>query len=293
VTYESRAEQLAILEEVQGVVMGRQLREARAALREARIRLTNDEQALVNLGLPVSISDYEPLVDEQRAQRIRTVGLPADLLAGLSADVVTSNLLPLSAPFDGVVVGRDAVVGEVVEAAKPIFEVADISRMILSLKVDKEDAGKVAIGQPVRFRPDGSEEEYSSRITWISTEVDEATRTLQVRAEVDNLQTLPVAAQSGLRAHTFGSGRIEIGRRGTAIVVPSQSVQWDGSRWVVFVPSGDVAFTACEVRPGIREGGVVEIVADAAGDPFERVVGAGSHVLKSQVLLERIESGEL
>lgn len=293
VTYESRAEQLAILEEVQGVVMGRQLREARAALREARIRLTNDEQALVNLGLPVSISDYEPLVDEQRAQRIRTVGLPADLLAGLSADVVTSNLLPLSAPFDGVVVGRDAVVGEVVEAAKPIFEVADISRMILSLKVDKEDAGKVAIGQPVRFRPDGSDEEYSSRITWISTEVDEATRTLQVRAEVDNLQTLPVAAQSGLRAHTFGSGRIEIGRRGTAIVVPTQSVQWDGSRWVVFVPSGDVAFTACEVRPGIREGGVVEIVADAAGDPFERVVGAGSHVLKSQVLLERIESGEL
>lgn len=293
VTYESRAEQLAILEEVQGAVMGRQLREARAALREARIHLTNDEQALVNLGLPVSISDYERLVDEERAQRIRTVGLPADLLAGLSADVVTSNLLPLSAPFDGVVVGRDVVVGEVVEAAKPIFEVADISRMILSLKVDKEDAGKVAIGQPVRFRPDGSDEEYTSRITWISTEVDEATRTLQVRAEVDNIVSLPLATQAGLRAHTFGSGRIEIGRRGTAIVVPSQSVQWDGSRWVVFVPSGDVAFTACEVRPGIREGGLVEIVAEAAGDAFERVVGAGSHVLKSQVLLERMESGEL
>jgi multidrug efflux pump subunit AcrA (membrane-fusion protein) len=159
--------------------------------------------------------------------------------------------------------------------------------------VDKEDAGKVAIGQPVRFRPDGSNEEYSSRITWISTEVDEATRTLQVRAVVDGQSTPPVAASGPLRAHTFGSGKIEIDRRGTAIVVPSQSVQWDGSRWVVFIPSGDVAFTACEVQPGVREGGVVEIVGDPSGGALERVVGAGSHVLKSQVLLERIESGEL
>lgn len=293
VTFESRREQMAILEEVQGAVMGRQLREARAALREARIHLVNDEQALVNLGLPVAIADYEALVDEARAERIRTVGLPKDLLTELNDDVVTSNLLPLGAPFDGIVVGRDAVVGEVVEAAKPIFEVADVSRMILALKVDKEDAGKVAIGQPVRFRPDGSDEEYFSRITWISTEVDQATRTLQVRAEVDNIQTLPAATQAGLRAHTFGSGKIEIDRRGTAIVVPSQSVQWDGSRWVVFVPSGDVAFTACEVQPGVREGNVVEIVGDPSGGTLERVVGAGSHVLKSQVLLERIESGEL
>jgi len=293
VTFESRREQMAILEEVQGAVMGRQLREARAALREARIHLVNDEQALVNLGLPVSIADYEELVDEARAERIRTVGLPEELVAGLTDDVVTSNLLPLAAPFDGVVVGRDAVVGEVVEAAKPIFEVADVSRMVISLKVDKEDAGKVAIGQPVRFRPDGSDEEYSSHITWISTEVDEATRTLQVRAVVDSQSTPPVVASGGLRAHTFGSGRIEIDRRGTAIVVPSQSVQWDGSRWVVFVPSGDVAFTACEVHPGIREGGVVEIVGDTPNGALERVVGAGSHVLKSQVLLERMETGEL
>jgi cobalt-zinc-cadmium efflux system membrane fusion protein len=293
VMFESRREQKAILEEVQGVVMGRQLREARSALREARIHLANAEQALVNLGLPVAIADYEALADDARAERLRTVGLPAGLLAGLTDDVVTSNLLPLSSPFDGVVVGRDAVVGEVVEAAKPIFEVADVTRMILSLKVDKEDASKVAIGQPVRFRPDGSDEEYVSQITWISTEVDEATRTLQVRAVVDNPATLPAANKTGLRAHTFGSGRIEIDRRGTAIVVPSQSVQWDGSRWVVFVPSGEAAFTAREVRPGIREGNNVEIVGEPSGDTLERVVGAGSHVLKSQVLLERMESGDL
>ncbi len=293
VVYESRREQLAILEEVKSAVMGRQLREARAALRESRNHLVNAEQALVNLGFEVTIADFEPLDDEARAARLRTIGLPPAVVAGLDADRLTSNLLPLYAPFDGVVVGREAVVGEVVEAAKPIFEVADVSTMLLVLNVSKEDAARVAIGQPVRFRPDGSADEYESTITWISTEVNEETRTLQVRAEVRNAaESLAVAG--GLRANTYGSGRIEVARRGTAVVVPKQSVQWDGSRWVVFVPAGEAVFLPRAVQPGVQQGDLVEIVAIAAdGPPLTEVVAAGSHVLKSQILLERMERGEL
>jgi len=296
VAYESRREQLAILEEVKSAVMGRQLREAKAAMREARNHLTNAEQALMNLGFELSIRDYESLDDETRAARIRTLGLPPGIVSGFDSARVTSNLLPLYAPFDGVVVGREAVVGEVIEAAKPIFEVADVSTMLLVLNVSKEDADKVAIGQPVRFRPDGSSEEFISQITWISTEVNEETRTLQVRAEVAN-HTESAANDDpthSLRANTFGSGRIEIDRRGTAVVVPRSSVQWDGSRWVVFVPAGEAAFFARAVEPGVRLGDVVEIASDAAADPeITHVVGAGSHLLKSQILLERMERGEL
>jgi cobalt-zinc-cadmium efflux system membrane fusion protein len=301
VAHEARREQLAILEEVKGAVMGRQLREAKSALREARNHLTNAEQSLVNLGLDVSVADYEPLDDEARADRIRTAGLPQSLLATIDPVRITSNLLPLYAPFDGVVIGRDAVVGEIIEPAAPIFELADVSTMWVVLNVSKEDAGKVSIGQPVRFRPDGSEEEYASRVAWVSTQVDEQTRTLEVRAEIPNqpATTAPADAVAGraaaaLRANTFGKGRIELDRRGTALVVPRRSVQWDGSRWVVFVPAGEQAFAARPVLPGVQQGEDVEIVGDfAAGGPPTHVVGAGSHVLKSQVLLERMEAGEL
>lgn len=292
VVHESRREQLAILEEVKSAVMGRQIREARAALREARNHLVNAEQALVNLGFDISITDFEPLDDDARAARIRTLGLPPAVTSALPGDRLTSNLLPLYAPFDGIVVGREAVVGEVIEAAKPIFEVADVSTMLLVLNVSKEDADRVAIGQRVTFRPDGSTEEYASTITWISTEVNEETRTLQVRAEVPN-DVQPLAAAGGLRANTFGAGRIEIDRRGTAVVVPRQSVQWDGSRWVVFVPTGETAFVARPVQPGVQDGDFVEIVDAADGPPLTHVVAAGSHVLKSQILLERMERGEL
>lgn len=301
VSYEARREQLAILEEVKGAVLGRQLREAKSAVRESRNHLINAEQALVNLGLGVSIGGYESLDDETRADRIRTVGLPEPLLRTIDPGRVTSNLLPLYAPFDGIVIGRDAVVGEVIEPTEPIFEVADVSTMWVVLNVSKEDAGRVALGQMVRFRPDGSETEYASRVAWISTQVDQETRTLEVRAELDNPRPLPAVGDVGagltaapLRANTFGKGRIELERRGTAVVVPRQSVQWDGSRWVVFVPTGGQAFAARPVRPGVQQGEEVEIFGDfAGGDPLTHVVGVGSHVLKSQILLDRMEAGEL
>jgi cobalt-zinc-cadmium efflux system membrane fusion protein len=296
VAYESRREQLAILEEVKGAVMGRQLREARAAVREARNQLMNAEQALVNLGFDLVSREYEALDDDARAARIRTLGLHPRLVAGIDSARLTSNLLPLYAPFDGVVVGREAVVGEVVEAARPIFEVADVATMLLVLDVSKEDADRVAVGQTVRFRPDGSPEELTSRVAWISTEVNEETRTLRVRAEVANRVAGPAdgSGESGtlLKAHMFGRGSIEISRRGEAVVVPRSSVQWDGDRWVVFVPVGDDAFTARAVAPGDRDGEAVEITGTVASDPrFTHVVAGGSHVLKSKLLLERMESG--
>ncbi|MFM7107527.1 MAG: efflux RND transporter periplasmic adaptor subunit [Planctomycetaceae bacterium] len=295
VAFETRREQLAILEELKTAIMGRQVREARAALREARNHLTNAEQALVNLGFEISAAEYDALDDAERANRIRVLGLPPGMVAGLDADRLTSNLLPLYAPFTGVVVGREAVVGEVVEPSKPIFEVADVSTMLLVLNVSKEDAAAVAIGQPVRFRPDGSDAEFASRITWISTEVDESTRTLQVRAEVAAVH--PRAAEDApavLRANTFGTGRIEIGRRDTAVLVPKDSVQWDGRRWVVFVPRGETAFEPRPVEPGVHDDGYLEVCGPVTSDPgFTQVVGGGSHVLKSQILLDRMDAEEL
>jgi membrane fusion protein, heavy metal efflux system len=292
VAFEARREQLEILEEVKGAVMGRQIREARSAVREARNHLINAEQSLVNLGFDVKIADYEPLADEERAAVIRTVGV-RECLSAEEARHATSNLLPLHAPFDGVVIGRDVVVGEVVEPAAPIFEVADVSTMWVVLNVSKEDASRVAIGQPVRFRPDGSTEDSVSRVAWISTEVNAQTRTLEVRAEIANAAQADGTGAHRLRANTFGVGRIEVARRAMARVVPNDSLQWDGSRWIVFVPAGAMAFEPLAVRPGLRDGDRVEIVGDVAGDSPTHVVGAGSHVLKSKILLDRMEAGEL
>jgi len=292
VIYESRRESLAILEEIRSAVMGRQLREARSAMREARNTLTNAEQALVNLGFEIAVEDLAPLDDDARAERLRLLGLPPALLVGLDRERISSNLLPLRAPFDGIVIGRDVVVGEIADPSRSIFEIVDLSNMWIVLNVAKEDASRLAIGQRVTFRPDGDTRDYASTIAWISTEVEPTTRTLQVRADVPTHQAATTTERlAGLRANAFGRGTIEIAVREEARVVPTESVQAVGSEWVVFVPTGETTFEARPVAKGLETQGTVELLG-AAGD-LTRIVGPGSHVLKSQLLLDLVESGKL
>jgi cobalt-zinc-cadmium efflux system membrane fusion protein len=292
VVHESRREALSILEEIRGVVMGRQLREARSAMRESRNSLLNAEQALVNLGFEISLEELAALDDDARAEHMRLLGLPPAMLAGIDVELVSSNLLPLRAPFDGVVIGRDVVVGEIADPSRSIFEIVDLSAMWIVLNVAKEDAARLAIGQRVTFCPDGDDREHASEISWISTEVDEKTRTLQVRAEVKTGQPASSSLQlSGLRANAFGRGAIEVDVRHQARVVPIESVQSLGSDWVVFVPTGATTFEARTIAKGLECDGIVELRGDLAG--ITHVVGPGSHVLKSQLLLDGVESGDL
>ncbi|MFO0900973.1 MAG: efflux RND transporter periplasmic adaptor subunit [Pirellulales bacterium] len=269
-----------------------QRRTARAEFREANIRLFNAQQTLVNHGLPIRLEDVQGLSDEEMAKKMQFLGLPDSIVAGLDPVKTTANLIPLVAPFDGVVIGRDVALGELVSPEGLHFEIADVRKMWIRLGVRKEDANSLAIGQPVSFVPANSDEPIESRIAWISTEVDEMTRTLQVRAEVDND---PLTADAGienyvLRANTFGLGRICIRESKEAVVVPSDAVQWSLDGAVVFVQTGPHAFESRRVETGVAADGFTEVLSGLSGG--EVIAARGSHVLKSEALRAMVASAQ-
>src|SRR5262249_55485227 len=131
--------------------------DAENALKTATIQLTNAAQTLINLGLAVSIADAEKLSEQDLAERMRTLGLPEAVARTLDPAMASDNLIPLKAPFDGEVVGRDMVQGELVGPTKPIqFTVADLHKMWILLDVREEDRDRVHLGQEVAFQVDGS-----------------------------------------------------------------------------------------------------------------------------------------
>ena len=159
-----------------GATSEQRIREAESALSEARIRLAAAQQALTNLGLPVQPAGLDAVPDDRLADHLRFLGIPRPLADSLDSGTATGNLLPVTAPLDGVVVTRDVVAGEIVDSAKVLFIVADVSRLWLTLDLRLEDARGVKVGQPVRFRPDGSKEEAAGTVAWVSTEADHKTR---------------------------------------------------------------------------------------------------------------------
>lgn len=288
VTSEMRRETYTNLSNLGDAVPGRQVREARAQLREADIRLMNAEQALVNLGFKLNTDDFTSLSDEQRRDRIRLLDLPEHLREELAPRHAMSNMLPLRAPFDGVVISRDATIGEVVEPGKPVYDVADVRRMWIRLSLRRDHAPLVELGQPVRFRADGISDEIVSRISWISTELDEKTRTLDVRAEFSNEDHQPHMAPR-IRANIFGTGRITIGERAAARMVPEEAVHQDQFGAFVFVQTTPARFDVCRVKRSVTRNGFVEITGEIPDGA--RFAGRGSHLLKSQLILDRIAAG--
>lgn len=291
---ESKAEILTNLESLAtGAIPMRQVREARVALREAKVRLQNAEQNLVNLGFSLRLEEFQKLPDADRAGRIRFLGLPDDIIKNLDRESTSSNLLPMRATFDGVVLKQDVALGETAQAGNPILEIADTRRMWLKLDVPKEDAAKLALGQKVTFDPDGIDEILNASITWISTEMNEQTRTLQVRAEVDN----PVVSSdesSGhevrlLRANTFGTGTVILQSHDAALVVPASAVLHDGRQPMLFVRSGDLSFERINVELGIRHSGLVQIRSEKL-KPGTQIVARGGHILKSDWTLNHVAS---
>ncbi len=151
VAVKSRA--LQYMQAAAGAIPERQLREGDAQLRAARIRLLSDQQALVNFGLSIRLEDWQDLSEDQAAARVRVLGLPEHVARSDPASL-PANLLPMTAPFDGRVVRRDMVVGEVVGTTQPLFVVADLRRLWILLDVRLEDADLLALGQEVTFQSD-------------------------------------------------------------------------------------------------------------------------------------------
>lgn len=294
VAQEAKLEILTNLESISsGAIPQRQVREARVALREAKIRVLNAEQTLVNLGFSIQAEDFEKLGDAERAARVQFLGLPESMAKELDRDKTTSNLLSIRATFDGVVLRQDVALGETAEAGKPILEIADTRRMWLKLDVPKEDASKLALGQRVSFSPDGIEKDLHGSITWISTEMNEQTRTLQIRAEVENpvVSADPKSGQEVrlLRANTFGTGTVILQDNPGALVIPVSAVLHDDKQPLVFVRTGDLSFARVDIETGIRDGKLIEIRSDELHVGSE-IVTKGGHVLKSEWTLNHVAS---
>ena len=251
------------------------IREAEAALKEAEVRLLAAAQALTNLGLAVRAADYRSLAPAESVRRMRLLGV--EDAAELDPATAAVNLLPVRAPFAGVVLTADVVTGEVVEAGKTLFVIVDPTRVWVTLHVGSEDARRSAVGQRVFYRPDGSAREYPGAVVWVGTAADETTRTVPVRAELDN-------AGGSLRASTLGRGRVVFRQEPKAVVVPHEAVHPFRGRTILFVrdadflkPGGPKAFHVRVVKTGGRDDQHTEILAGVS--PGEIVATKGSGVL--------------
>jgi cobalt-zinc-cadmium efflux system membrane fusion protein len=242
-----------------GVSTERDFLEAETRLAESRIAKSRAEQELMGLGLSQRQTDE--------------VGRTAD----------TSNEYRVTAPFAGVVVERQATVGELSNPGTPLFAVADVSHMWAQLDIYEIDIPHVRSGQSVVLHVAGMPgEAVAGRISWVGSQLDSRTRTLPARAVLDN-------PEGRLKANMFARAVVTVRDAQPAVVVPRAAVQWEGCCNVVFVQDSATTYHPVKVHLGPAAGTLVEVRRGLSGG--ETIVTQGSFLLKTEILKGSIGAG--
>jgi len=121
------------------------------------------------------------------------------------------------APFDGRIEARRTATGAYLAVGDDLFEVVRTSPLRLVLEVSERDAGPVRVGQLVRARVTGVEEELSGPIRRLSPALALDSRALLAEVELAN-------PEGRLRAGAFAEGRIVVDPAEEALGVPPEAV---------------------------------------------------------------------
>lgn len=216
-------------------------------------------------------------------QKLESLGLTPRDIQRVIKHQDGSGELPIYAPFDGVLVERHAVIGESVKTGERLFSLADTRQMWAILDVEEEQIAQVKKGLPVILQVQGLKgQSVRGQITWIDTKIDDKTRVLRVRAEVDNTKGL-------LRANMFARARIQVRDEQLSMIVPRKAVQWDGCCNIVFLKRNERIFEPRKVQIAFQTGDYAVIDKGLLGE--EIVVTTGSFLLKTEILKGNIGAG--
>lgn len=196
--------------------------------------------------------------------------------------------LALRAPVGGVVISRDAVVGQPVTSDQVIATIADLSEVWFLGRVFEKNLGQIRIGAPAEVQLNAyPKEAFAGSIEYLGQQVDPTARTVVARIRIVNRRHL-------LRLGLFGVARVGTGEedagRPTAIVVPQTAVTEIGQKHVLFVREADGDFDLHEVVLGDAALGKVQVLSGLREG--ELVVVEGVFTLKSAVLKSTFGEGE-
>ncbi|MFP4446357.1 MAG: efflux RND transporter periplasmic adaptor subunit [Desulfosudaceae bacterium] len=240
---------------------------ARAALKEARATLANAErtfqrqQELYRRNLTSrDARDEAETARETAAARVEGLTAELDLIEEDLADAT------ITAPFAGVIGERLEDVGNWVNTGTPLTTLVKSDRLEIAFHLPERYLGDIEPGQQVRVitaaRPDQS---FGGKIFFISPQISESTRSILVKAGLDN-------SGGDLKPGGYASVTVTVAIHRDAAVIPEEALIPTRTGYKVFVVEDNVARLR-EVTPGLRQPGRVEITDGL--EPGENVVRSG------------------
>lgn len=220
--------------------------------------------------------------DAQAAEdQLHLFGVTEQEIKKLDHEAALSSRVAIVSPLDGTVIERHVTMGEVVEPAKSILTIADLSTVWGIAEVPEKNISMIQKDTEaivsITAHPG---ENFHGKITYISDVLDADSRTAKVRVEVDN-------SEGKLKPEMFASFKVPIGEKEKSLAVPTASIQRDGSQPIVYVALTNNSFEKRIVKLGLESKGYQQVLEGIQAG--EKVVAKGAFVLKSESMKGEME----
>ena len=199
-----------------------------------------------------------------------------DVLGLVETPELLGRPLELKAPIDGVIVGRNSTIGELVDKSKEIYTISDPANLWVMAEIKERDIGAVKVGQEAAFTvlPYGTEK-FHGKVLLMGNEVEAQSRTLEIRIAVDN-------ADGRLKPGMFADVEITTTVLENALLIPDTALQTDGDDQIIFVAQDGNKFEKRVIKLGLEQEGQVQVLDGVKAG--EKIVTEGSFILKSEML---------
>lgn len=253
------------------------------------LRPNNDEAVLAQLQAAAALDqlNLDRDIKQFAADGVAKATVDTDraTLAGAAAQVQAQQALMVEkqvrAPFAGRLGVRQVDLGQYLAAGTEIVTLQQLNPLFVDFYLPQQSLAQISVGQAISVTVDAyPSAPFPGKITAINSAVDTSTRTIQVRATIDNPQLV-------LRPGMFATVSIGVGAPRQLVTLPQTAITYNAYGDTVFIVAhhkdsgGKDSMTAGQafVTTGDTRGDQVAILKGVtAGD---EVVTAGQLKLKN------------
>jgi membrane fusion protein, heavy metal efflux system len=242
---------------------------------------------LVEIGA-ASRQDLETATSEYREaeaslanlrQKLLLLGMTTQRIESLNSTSQISSEVSVPSPSSGTVTSRSVNPGEVIEANKELMRITDLSTVWVVGQVYEKDLATVRVGSGANVSSDAYPGRvFRGRVSYVDPKIDSATRTAQVRIELNNPgQIFKIGMYVNIGFAALGAAEK------TMPMVPKDAVQAIGNQQYVFAATDKPnEFLLRQVKLAPESNGFYPVIEGlSVGD---RIVTDGSFMLRAEWL---------
>jgi cobalt-zinc-cadmium efflux system membrane fusion protein len=246
---------------------------AAARVNAQRLRGLAERRLAANQEVLGASAEADALEAEARAAAEQLAAWGTSKTGGVGSE------LPIRAPIAGIIVARDAVIGQPVAPEQVLASIANLSEVWFLGSVFEKNLSQVRTGAAAEVQLNAyPKERFPGSVEYLSRQIEPAARTVTARIRLTNRGDL-------LRLGLYGVAHVDLGERAEkppVLVLPRSAITEIGNQPIVFVQQPDGDFDAHRVVLGQSSLGKVEIVSGLREG--ERAVVQGVFTLRSVVL---------